>query len=167
MTAGNPDKHRTVLQERIEQYRVAYEGRDVEAMLALFADTGEFAAAPGIFRGKSEVRRFLQWDAGLSPTTAIEDRGVGVVVAGRTAVWERVIHLTYKDIPYQELSVAIVEFDEDAQITAFRSYYDKLNVLDQISSGLPGAYGWLMRKLVGVLVTAGSKGLKPAGGVGH
>jgi hypothetical protein len=128
-------------------------------MLALFADSGEFTAAPGTFRGKAEVRRFLEWDASLSPTTIVRDSGVGVVVAGHTAVWERVISLTYKNVPYQECSVAIVAFEEDGLITAFRSYYDKLAVLDQITSKLPGPYGWVMKKIVGYLVAAGSKGL--------
>jgi hypothetical protein len=121
----------------------------------LFADGGEFTAAPGTFRGTAEVCRFLEWDASLSPTTIVRDSGVGVVVAGQTAVWERVISLTYKNVPYEECSVAIVAFDEDGLITAFRSY--KLAVLDQITSKLPGPYGWVMKKIVGYLVAAGSK----------
>jgi hypothetical protein len=159
MTTASGDTTKNVLEERVQQYRVAYEARDVDAILALFADDGEFTAAPGTFRGKAEVRRFLEWDATLSPTTMVRDTGVGVVVAGHTAVWERIISLSYKNVPYEEYSVAIVEFDDDAHITAFRSYYDKLNVLDQITSGLPGVYGWFMSKLVGMLVSAATKGL--------
>lgn len=159
MAESELETTKSALQERLQQYRLAYEARDVDGMLALFTDDGEFTAAPGTFRGKAAVRRFLQWDATLSPTTTVHDTGIGVLVAGHTAVWERIISLSYKNVPYQERSVAIVEFDDDACITAFRSYYDKLNVLDQISAGLPGIYGWIMKKLVGVLVSAGSKGL--------
>ena len=80
-----------MLRQRIEKYRSAYQNHDIDQILALFADNGEFTAAPGTFRGKAEVRRFLEWDASLSPTTIVRDSGVGVVVAGQTAVWERVI----------------------------------------------------------------------------
>jgi hypothetical protein len=31
----------------------------------------------------------------------------------------------------------------------FRSYYDKLGMMNQIVSGLPGIYGWFARKVVG------------------
>lgn len=148
-----------LVKERIELYRAAYQKRDLDQLVALFAESGEFTAAPGTFRGKAEVRRFLAWDAGLSPRTTVRDRGIGVVVAGHTVFWERVISLSYKDVPYEEYSLAIVEFDDAGLITAFRSYYDKLAVLDQITSGLPGPYGWIMRKVVGYLLAAGSKGL--------
>ena len=159
MVEAAPGTTDGLLWERIERYRDAYQKRHVDEMLALFADGGEFAAAPGTFRGKAEVRRFLEWDASLSPAPTIRDRGAGLVVAGHTVAWERVISLSYKDIPYEEEAVAIVEFDDDGLITAFRSYYDKLAVLDQITSGLPGPYGWVMKKIVGYLVAAGSKGL--------
>lgn len=164
MTTQDTDTQDARLHERVEQYRTAYEARDVDSIVALFADAGEFTAAPGTFHGKAEVRRFLQWDATLSPTTTLRDTGIGVAVTGHTAVWERTISLSYKSVPYQEHSVAIIEFDDDAQIVAFRSYYDKLNVLDQITSGLPGPYGWVMKKLVGILLSAGSKGLPPPQG---
>jgi ketosteroid isomerase-like protein len=159
MSEANQDVVKGVLRERLERYRAAYQHRNVEQILQLFADDGEFTAAPGTFRGKPAIRRFLEWDAKLSPTTTVRDNGVGIVVGDHTAVWERIIALSYKDVPYQEHSLAVVEFDDDARITAFRSYYDKLNVLDQITSGLPGPYGWVMRKIVGLLVSAGSKGL--------
>jgi ketosteroid isomerase-like protein len=159
MSETNRDAVRDVLRERMERYRAAYEQRNVDQILELFADDGEFTAAPGTFRGRPEIRKFLEWDAKLSPTTTVRDNGIGILVGDHTAVWERIIALSYKDVAYQEYSVAVVEFDDDARITAFRSYYDKLNVLDQITSGLPGPYGWVMRKIVGLLVSAGSKGL--------
>jgi hypothetical protein len=41
----------------------------------------------------------------------------------------------------------------------YRSYYDKLAVLDQITSGMSGIYGWFAKRLVGYLVALGKKGL--------
>jgi hypothetical protein len=44
---------------------------------------------------------------------------------------------------------AILEFDDTGLTQQFRSYYDKLGMMNQIVSGLPGIYGWFARKVVG------------------
>lgn len=56
-------------------------------------------------------------------------------------------------------AVTILEFDDTGLIRRYRSYYDKLHVMEQIASGLPGVYGWFARALVGYLVAQGKKGL--------
>jgi ketosteroid isomerase-like protein len=40
------------LARRVEEYRTAFQARDVEGMLELFADDAELTAAPGTFRGR-------------------------------------------------------------------------------------------------------------------
>ncbi|MGZ4556212.1 MAG: nuclear transport factor 2 family protein, partial [Mycobacteriaceae bacterium] len=125
---------------QVERFRHAYLRRDVAGMLSLFSEDAELVAAPGVFRGKDAIKKFFQWDADLSPTVTVDDVGIGVAVAGQTTVvWERVIHLTYEGIPYHEDAVTIVEFDDSGLIRRYRSYYDKLAVVDQVASGLPGA----------------------------
>lgn len=147
------------VQEIIEAFRSAYEAHDIDGMLALFADDAVFVAAVGAFHGKEAIRRFLAWDAALSPTARIKDVGVGIIVHGRTVTWEREIRLSYRDVPYGEESLAIIELDENGLIRRFRSYYDKLAVLDQITSRLPGVYGWVTRVIVRFLLAQGHKGL--------
>ncbi len=44
-------------------------------------------------------------------------------------------------------------------IRQFRSYYDKLGMMNQIASELPGLYGWFARKVVGSVVAQANKGL--------
>jgi ketosteroid isomerase-like protein len=145
---------------KAETFRDAYLARDVDRMVDMFADDAELAAAPGVFRGKEAIRRFLAWDAELSPTVTVEDVGLGLAPAGDHAVvWERVLHLTYEGIPYHEDAATILEFDEDGHIRRYRSYYDKLAVVDQIAAGLPGVAGWFAQEVIKVVVTAGSRGL--------
>jgi SnoaL-like protein len=81
--------HRGELARRVEEYRAAFQARDVDGMLELFADDAELTAAPGTFRGKAAIRRFLQWDARVSPAATIRDTGLGVLIVDRSAVWER------------------------------------------------------------------------------
>lgn len=148
-----------LLAARIEEYSAAYEARDVERMLALFADDAEVTVAPGTFRGKDEIRKLLEWDVLLSPTASVRKTGIGVLVSGRRAVSERVISLTYEGIPYEEEAVSVFEFDDAAKIRRVRSYYDKLAVMDEIASGYPGVQGRVFRTMIGYLVAEGRKGL--------
>ncbi len=66
---------------------------------------------------------------------------------------------SYNGIPYDEACVAIVEFDDDGLIRRNRCYYDKLDVMDQISGQAPGFEGWISRHVIGFLVKEGAKGL--------
>jgi hypothetical protein len=52
-----------------------------------------------------------------------------------------------------------MEFGDAGLIRRYRSYYDKLAVLDQIASGMSGIYGLFAKTLVGYLVAPGKKSL--------
>jgi ketosteroid isomerase-like protein len=156
---SEPARHESQLRRTVEDYRSAYQARDVEGMLALFTDDAELTVAPGTFRGKDAIRNLLDWDARLSPTATVRDAGVGVLVCGQTVVWEHVVSLTYESIPYEEEATKVFEFDDGGKIRRLRSYYDKLAIMDQIASRYPGVQGRIFRKLTGYLVAQGSKGL--------
>jgi ketosteroid isomerase-like protein len=155
--------HHGELSGRIEEYRTAYQDRDLERMLALFADEAVFIWAAGTFRGKAAIRKVLEQDVGASPTATVRDTGLGVLVAGRSVVWERQVTLIVQGVPVREDAVTILEFDDAGLIRQFRSYYDKLGMMNQIASGLPGLYGWFARKVVGSMVAQANKGLDTSG----
>jgi ketosteroid isomerase-like protein len=150
------------LLQRIEQFREAYQAHDVDRLVSMFAAEATYTAAPGTFRGREAIRRFLSWDASLSPRAVIRDTGVGVLVSGSTVTWEREFELSAEGVPYREQSLAVIEFDDTGLIRHVRSYYDKLAVLDQIAQGLRGPSGWVFRGLTGYLVRMGTKGLPPS-----
>lgn len=62
-------------------------------------------------------------------------------------------------MPFRQVAVTILDSGDADSILGYRSYYDKLRVLDQITSGMSGIYGWFASKLVGYLVALGKKGL--------
>jgi ketosteroid isomerase-like protein len=144
----------------IEEYGSAYVARDLDRIMDLFADDAEYTLAPGTFRGKDEIRKLLEWDARLSPKASVRDAGIGLLVSGKTAVWERVISLTADGVPYEEETATIFELDDEGKIRRVRSYYDKLAMLDDIASAYPGLKGWILRRMTRVLVAQGSKGLE-------
>lgn len=147
------------IRETIAEYVAAYEARDIDRLLTFYSDDAVFTFAPGTFRGKDAIRKVFEWDARLSPKAGVRDRGIGLLVSGRTAVAERTIFLTYEGIPYEEVGATIYEFDDDGLIRRQVSYYDKLALMHQIASRYPGIQGRALRWLTGYLVAQGSKGL--------
>lgn len=95
----------------------------------------------------------------MCPTARVADRERGVVVDGRTVVWERVVHLAHDGIPFEERAATILELDGAGLISRLRTYDDKLDVLDQIAAGSPGIQGRIFRMLTGWLIREGSRGL--------
>ena len=143
----------------VEGYMEAFDARDVDAMLAFFADDAEMTVAPGTFRGKAGVRRVMDWDVHLSPTVKTRDTGVGLLVKGHTAVWERTIEATAEGIGYEYPIVTVFELDDDGKIRRVRAYYDKLGIMQKIASKYPGIRGRMFKTMVNYLVAQGEKGL--------
>lgn len=151
--------HEAEIRGKVAEFVAAYEARDLDRLMGLFADGAEVTVAPGTFRGKHAIRNLYEWDAKLSPTARVRDVGIGVLVLGQTAVCERTISLTYEGRPYEEEAVTVFEFDAAGLIRRQRSYYDKLALMDQIASRYPGIQGRVFRLMTGYLVAQGRKGL--------
>lgn len=143
----------------IAEYVAAYEARDIDRILALFADDAEVTVAPGTIHGKADIRKLYEWDARLSPAPRVRDSGAGVLVSGHVASCEHRISMTYEGIPYEEAIARVFEFDDAGLIRRLRSYYDKLAIMDQIASGLPGIQGKVFKRVTAYLVAQGRKGL--------
>jgi ketosteroid isomerase-like protein len=143
----------------IEEFRDAYQRRDINRLMGLFADDAELTWAVGTFRGKAAVRKVFEWDFRLSPAVNVRDAGVGVISSDHTVVFERVVEATAEGIPYEERAVTIYEMNDAGQIHRMRSYYDKLSILHQVASRYPGLRGRLLRSMTGFLVRLGSRGL--------
>jgi ketosteroid isomerase-like protein len=128
-------------------------------MLALFADEAQVTMAPGTFRGKAAIRKFFEWETRTAPVATSKDTGLGLAVLGRSVVWECHVSETVQGVPYTTDAVRILDFDDAGLIRRYRSYYDKLDVMEKIALGMSGVYGWVARALIGYLVAQGKKGL--------
>ena len=144
----------------VEQFREAYQSRDIERVMALFAADAELSWAAGTFRGEDAIRKVFEWDIRLSPTATVRYAGIGVIATDHTAVAERVVSLTAEGIPHDEHALTVFEFDDASRIRSLRSYYDKLAIMHQIASGYPGIRGRVFRAMTGYLMRLGSKGLE-------
>ena len=146
--------------EIVSSFAAAYTARDVDAVVGLFAEDGDWRVGPGTFAGKDAVRRLFEWDVGLSPSLTSEEEGVGIVVKGNVAVRECRIAQTTEGIPVDYPVLTVFEVNGDGKLQHVRSYYDKLGLMHDIAQKYPGIKGWLFKKTVNMLVAQGEKGLK-------
>ena len=160
MTVTDSEATGRGVEEIVERYRDAFDRRDVEAALELFADDAVLVWAPKrAFVGKAGVRQALEWDVSLSPTARTQLSGVGVLVKGDTAVVESVVHESADGIAYECPVLTVFELGEDRKIRRLRAYYDKLGIMQEVGSKYPGIKGWVLKRVINLLVAQGEKGL--------
>lgn len=148
------------VEEIVSRFHDAYDARDIDTLVELFAESGDWRLAPGTFTGKAAIRRMLEWDARLSPSSSCRESGVGVIVHGKVAVSERVIEQAYDGIPCTFPAVTVFELNGLGKIEHVRSYYEKLSILRQFASRYPGVKGWFFRTIVNFMVAQSDKGLE-------
>jgi len=144
----------------VARFGEAYDGRDIDGVVELFAEDGDWRVGPGTFTGKDEVRHLLEWDVGLSPTLTSQEEGVGILAKGDVGFREHLIQATAEGIPVAYPCLSVLEVNEEGRIQHVRSYYDKLGIMHDVASKYPGVKGWFFRKMVNTLVALGEKGLK-------
>jgi ketosteroid isomerase-like protein len=157
------------VEEVVCRFREAYDARDIDAAVELFAEDADWTLGPGTFTGKEALRRVLEWDVGLSPASRSRESGIGMLVKGNVAVTERVVEQTAEGIPFVCPLISVFELNEDGKIQHLRSFYDKLAIIQQVAREYPGVKGWFLRRIVNILVAEGEKGLarpSAAGGGG-
>jgi ketosteroid isomerase-like protein len=148
------------VEEIVSRFHAAYDARDIDTLVELFAETGDWRLAPGTFTGKAAIRHLLEWDARLSPTASCRTSGVGIIVHGNVAVSERLIEQVFEGIPSTYPAVTVFELNEAGKIEHARSYYERLSILRHVASKYPGVKRWLFRKIINYIVAQTDKGLQ-------
>ena len=142
------------------RFRDAYDARNVDAFVELFAEHGDWTLGPGTFTGKAAIRRVMEWDVRLSSTSSCRQFGIGTVVHGNVAVNERLLEQSFEGIRFVCPVLTVLELNEAGEIEHARSYYDKLPILRQIAREYPGIRGWLFRRIVNLVAAQSEKGLE-------
>lgn len=149
-----------MVEEIVSRFHAAYDARDIDTLVELFTETGDWRLAPGTFTGKAGIRHLLEWDAHLSPTASCRTSGVGIIVHGNVAVSERLIEQVFEGIPCTYPAVTVFELNGAGKIEHARSYYERLSILRQVASKYRGVKGWLFRKIINYIVAQTDKGLQ-------
>jgi ketosteroid isomerase-like protein len=149
-----------LIEQLVTRFHRALEERDVEGALRLFADDAVWTLSAGDFSGREGIRRVLEWDVALSPIDRTRPTGLGLVVVDRVAIQEATIEEEYDGIRYEYPCVRIFEFDETHRIHRLRDYDDKLAIEQDVAARYPGLKGWFFRRIIGMIVREGEKGLR-------
>jgi len=142
------------------RFRDAYDARNVDAFVELFAERGDWTLGAGTFVGKAAIRRVLEWDVRFSPTASSRPLGITSVVSGNVAVNERLLEQSAEGIPYTCPAVTVLELNEAGEIEHARSYYDRLAIFGQVASTYPGIKGWLFRRIINFMIGQAEKGVE-------
>jgi ketosteroid isomerase-like protein len=147
-------------EDAVRRFGEAFEQRDVEAMLACFAEDAVWVSPVGTFAGKAGLRHVLTWDTQISPTVTFRSSGIGLLCTDRVAVREMTSEGTLPDGKrWDAPAVAVFEFDGEGKIRHLRLYYDKLSIMKRVTAQYTGVSGWLYRKVVDAIVGRAEQGL--------
>ncbi len=139
--------------ETMRKFAGSIETKDVETPLSLCADDITWHTPVGTFKGKEEVKKYLNWVAERIKNPKLTDSGVGILIQGDKASYEHTFSGTIEGEKVSYPMLCTYEFDEDGKIKSLKSVYDRLAIAEQATNK------WLPKKIVRTLVSQLQKGL--------
>ncbi len=133
----------------------AFNRKDLEGLLSLFADDAVMIRPEGIFRGKDEIKRFYAWNfASYLQNTLVEK---DFVIEGDKVVLEFVSEATVvrgdKELKQHLPGMVMFEF-KNGKVQQVHDYYNKLLSAQQLANG------WFEKTIVNGVVKRMEKGLR-------
>ena len=128
------------------------EDGDVEKTLGYFTEDAVWVNPSGAARGKSGLRRYMEWMYGQMKDTRVKECGNGIIVQGNKGFFEHEISGTMKGKRVAVLAMCAYEFEGD-KIKEVRTTFDRL------SMGQQAATGCLPRMMLNMIVRQSEKGL--------
>jgi uncharacterized protein (TIGR02246 family) len=133
----------------------AFNRKDLEGLLFLFADDAVMIRPEGIFRGKDEIKRFYAWNfASYLQNTLVEKN---FVIEGDQVVLEFVSEATVvrsdKELKQHLPGMVLFEF-KNGKVQQVHDYYNKLLSAQQLANG------WFEKTIVNGVVKRMEKGLR-------
>ena len=130
----------------------AIEARDVEGMLAAFADDCEIELLGITLKGKNGARTWIEWLFGNVPT--IKFTPVNILVEGNVFFEEFIATAKLVDGTIVQSKQAEVLIYENYKIRSLRLYFDRLDFSDAIADD------FFTRKIVQLVKNRSLKGLR-------
>lgn len=129
-----------------------FEDQDVDKALSLCTDDVCWHTPFGTFRGKEEVRKFLEWNGHNTKNIKFKETGSKIIVQGDQATFEHEISGVMQGEKVAFAAMCSYQFSGD-QVKEMSTVYDRLSIAEQASSS------WLPKKIVNTLVNQLHKGL--------
>lgn len=123
------------IKNTMREFRKALQDRDMEKILSLFTDDGEWIAPEGTFKGKDQIKRYVTWNKQTISDLKITETGMKIVAEGDVGVYEHALSGAVEGAKWETLGLCVYEFAGD-KIKSIRSVYDRLAIAKQVSKGI-------------------------------
>jgi hypothetical protein len=125
---------------------------DLDKSLTYLTDDATWETPEGVFRGRAELKRYLNWLVTTVPDLKVTESGVGIVVQGNRAAFQHQMQGTVEGNPCSWPALCTYEFVGD-KIQKMSTVQDRLSLLNQ------AAKGWLEETIIHALTKRAEKGL--------
>lgn len=110
------------------------EGNSIDAA-DYFADDGVWVTPFGRFKGKEEIKKFLNWQ-NKTMTWSVKESGNDIIMSGKKAFYEHEINATVEGQPVNLCAMCAWEFDDNNKVQEVRTVYDRFSTLEQAATGV-------------------------------
>jgi len=141
------------VKSNIRAFLAALEAKNTNKALSMVAEDGMWETPNGIFNGKAEIKRYIDWTNEMTPDSKITESGIKIIAWGDVGVIEHILSGTYEGKKWELPAVCIYEF-AGKEIKSMRTFYDRLSLADQVAKGI------MARGAVTAIISAMQKGLK-------
>ena len=126
--------------------------KDVDKALSFCTEDAIWSTPNGTFKGKEELRRYIEWtNRNVMDQKAVET-GIKVVAQDNIGIYEHIIGGVVDGMKWETLALCVYEFKDD-KVDNMRTVYDRLAVAKQ------AAKGYFAKYAVNGVVNAVEKGL--------
>ena len=142
------DKKAEMMRELVK----TFESNDFEKAESLCTDDIVMSTPMGTFKGKDELKSYLNWIADNIKDLKVTEAGNGIMVQGDKAFFEHTFSGIMQGEKAEFLAMCAYEFSDD-KINKVRTVFDRLSIAEQASSK------WIEKKFVNTIVNQMQKGL--------
>ena len=133
-------------------FQQAWMAGDIQQALSFFADDAVWIAPNGVFKGRTQIEKYLTWVNAIVTNYNIAETGIGIVVQGDIVIAEHVLSGTIDGMEFESPALCIDEF-RTGKIVKSRTYFDRLAQSQQVARGVFAKWG------VNAVVNGVQKGL--------
>ena len=140
------------IKSKVRDYIDAINKKDTEKAISFFTDDATWTANEGTFKGREELKRYINWMFESLPDITFSDDGIGIIVQENIAVYQHTFEATVEGIKIKVPSICVYKFSGE-KCKNHWAYNDRL------SSAKQAVTGPIARKAVNTLINRMEKGL--------
>lgn len=123
----------------------------MDEILSFFTDDGLWEALEGTFKGKEQIKRYVNWNKQTTPALKITETGIKIIAEGDVVVYEHVLSGTVQGATWEALAICIYEFAGD-KTKGVRTLYNRLTMARRLTKG------FLAKRAVNSIISAMERG---------